>query len=694
MKPSLFWRALLTIYIAPALCQILNIVAHQDDDLLFLSPDLLQYIQAGYEVRTVFITAGDSGMETSYWQGRERGARAAYALMRDAPDAWTEQDAGLPGHQAPLFTLNEDPNVSLVFLRLPDGHLQGQGFDVTGNESLQKLWEGGIPNIHTVNGSGSYTKDELLNALVSLMTSFRPERVNTLDYVHQYGDGDHSDHHSAAFFVAEAVKKYEGEAALTGYMGYPTINETANIVGAGLLEKQLAFYAYARGDPAVCSSHMACQSDLYYPKWLERQYRLDDGPISNAVSVQFAGLNAAVVLNGAQSSDPRHMALSYEWAQVSGTPVDLVDAETSHPSFTTPSEPDTLVFELVVSNGEVSSAPAVVTITTMRYPDNIALKAQVTASSTNSAAGQTPEKAIDASTGGFPADHTHEWATDGGKTGSWLSLSWDNPQVVSRVVLYDRPNLDDQVNGSLIEFDDGEIIDMGELNDYGTANSFDMADKVVHGLTVRITGVSPSTMNVGLSEIQVFGIADVCSGTAYSCVTFTIFETSPAGLPSASSVGCWQNWSAWTVYRERPSPATSSESSSTTTTTTSKSVSGTSTGEPTPTEDPVEENNSNSGGSTDQGWIAGAVIGPVAGFAIVFIAAFVYLRRKKHQYMHPGQLPQDTAYYEPQKPYPAPSSSSSEPSGSHYGYAPVRPVSEIAGHQTYEMSSTGLTELR
>src|ERR1700694_2302046 len=39
----------------------LNIVAHEDDDLLFLSPDLLHAIQAGRAVRTVFVTAGDSG---------------------------------------------------------------------------------------------------------------------------------------------------------------------------------------------------------------------------------------------------------------------------------------------------------------------------------------------------------------------------------------------------------------------------------------------------------------------------------------------------------------------------------------------------------------------------------------------------------------------------------------------------------
>ena len=39
----------------------LNVVAHEDDDLLFLSPDLLHVIQAGGSVRTIFVTAGDDG---------------------------------------------------------------------------------------------------------------------------------------------------------------------------------------------------------------------------------------------------------------------------------------------------------------------------------------------------------------------------------------------------------------------------------------------------------------------------------------------------------------------------------------------------------------------------------------------------------------------------------------------------------
>ncbi|KAL3476854.1 putative deacetylase LmbE-like domain-containing protein [Aspergillus californicus] len=501
----LFIVSTLLAILAPALSQILNIVAHQDDDLLFLSPDLLHYIQAGQAVRTIFITAGDAGRDASYWQGREAGARAAYALMSDAPDAWTEKDAGIPRHEVSLFALNQDPNISLAFLRLPDGHLQGQGFETTGSVSLQKLWEGNISSIPTVSGSGSYTKNELLSTLVDLIAEFGPERVNTLDYVHSYGDGDHSDHHTAAFFVAEALNIYDGSPVLTGYMGYTVTEQPANIVGADLLAKQYAYYAYGRSDISVCSSYLACEGDNYYPHWLQREYTVDATPVANAGSAKVVGFNTVVALDGSKSSDPEGRSLTYEWMQVSGAPVNLIDVKTSYPSFTTPNNPDNLVFELVVRNGQTSSSPAVVTVKNMKHPENIALKAKVTASSANTGSNQTSDKAIDGSAGGFPAVHAQEWVTTGGKAGSWLSLAWEDPQMVSRIALYDRPNLNDQVIGGMIEFDDGERLDIGELSNYGTAKSFDMLDKTVHNLTVRITSVSPSTTNVGLSEVQVYG---------------------------------------------------------------------------------------------------------------------------------------------------------------------------------------------
>ena len=71
----------------------LTIVAHEDDDLLFINPDIQQAISRGAAVRTVFVTAGefngDSVSREHYAQQRELGIRAAYANMASVANQWT-----------------------------------------------------------------------------------------------------------------------------------------------------------------------------------------------------------------------------------------------------------------------------------------------------------------------------------------------------------------------------------------------------------------------------------------------------------------------------------------------------------------------------------------------------------------------------------------------------------------------------
>ena len=155
---------------------LLNIVAHEDDDLIFQSPDLLHAILAGNTVRTVYVTAGDAGAGEDYWSGRQSGEQAAYSLMGGVANSWIRSDAGISGHPISVYTLSGTPNVSLAFLHLPDGNVDGSGFFSNNNESLQKLWTGEISTIHAIDGSSGYSKQDLINTLASLMMTFRPCR--------------------------------------------------------------------------------------------------------------------------------------------------------------------------------------------------------------------------------------------------------------------------------------------------------------------------------------------------------------------------------------------------------------------------------------------------------------------------------------------------------------------------------------
>ncbi|MBV9851531.1 MAG: DUF5110 domain-containing protein [Armatimonadetes bacterium] len=134
--------------------------------------------------------------------------------------------------------------------------------------------------------------------------------------------------------------------------------------------------------------------------------------------------------------------------------------------------------------------------------DNVALKAKATAS--GSEGGYAPQGAVDGIVGGYPGDKSNEWSA-GQNEGAWLRLDWDAPQTVDRIVLYDRPNLDDQVTSGTLTFSDGTTLSVGALPD-DAARGLTLAfpPKTITWLKFTVTGVKPGTQNASLSEIAVF----------------------------------------------------------------------------------------------------------------------------------------------------------------------------------------------
>ncbi|MGH9043524.1 MAG: hypothetical protein ACRDVP_01565, partial [Acidimicrobiales bacterium] len=134
----------------------LNIVAHNDDDLLFLNPSLATQISYAVStdaacVRTIIVTTGDAGQDAANWGwgsyawSREMGTLNAYAYMAGVVTSnqgsaitsyWTENPDTISGdpyspdssNTIVTYTLNAHPNVTVQFMQTPDGDIHGFGF--------------------------------------------------------------------------------------------------------------------------------------------------------------------------------------------------------------------------------------------------------------------------------------------------------------------------------------------------------------------------------------------------------------------------------------------------------------------------------------------------------------------------------------------------------------------------------------
>ncbi|HOW72085.1 MAG TPA: PKD domain-containing protein [Phycisphaerae bacterium] len=88
----------------------------------------------------------------------------------------------------------------------------------------------------------------------------------------------------------------------------------------------------------------------------------NNSPTANAGPDQNVLPSAAVTLTGAASADPDGDALTYAWTQVLGTIVTLTGATTASPTFTAPASNATLVFQLVVNDGQGGTSTDLVTV--------------------------------------------------------------------------------------------------------------------------------------------------------------------------------------------------------------------------------------------------------------------------------------------------------------------------------------------
>ncbi|WP_318211368.1 PIG-L family deacetylase [Streptomyces sp. SJL17-1] len=274
---------------ANSAASVMQIVAHPDDDLFFMNPDISQTIRSGTPLAAVYLTAGESdgvnarprdaaaakADKAGYAEARQNGIRAAYSEMATGSRTSPWDRVAIPtagGGLAELDTLRADPKVTLVWLQIREAGSTNHYRP----HSLNGLWHGLIDTLESQRSSGTpvaadfrYTKDEVVATIAGLLDRFRPTFVRMQDPSPGTDPKtgkirDHQDHLYGARFTQAALARYaelpgRPRIGVQNYLGYPTsvLPHTLDPETAGAKLKTLKTYAWLDGvndcgTPAGC----------------------------------------------------------------------------------------------------------------------------------------------------------------------------------------------------------------------------------------------------------------------------------------------------------------------------------------------------------------------------------------------------------------------------------------------------------
>ncbi len=191
----------------------LVVVAHQDDDHLFMQPDLQEALLAHTRTTIVYVTAGDAGSGLPFAEARLEASKYAYGLVLGS-QAWHCGWIDL-AHHAALHCRLAERGLSLVFLGYPDGGVSGEQPD-----SLLALWEDKVHRVHTIaENPASYDREGLVETVAQIITTTQPQTIRTLEVAATHGT-DHSDHLLVGTLTMVAALRAASDATLVSYRGY------------------------------------------------------------------------------------------------------------------------------------------------------------------------------------------------------------------------------------------------------------------------------------------------------------------------------------------------------------------------------------------------------------------------------------------------------------------------------------------
>jgi hypothetical protein len=249
---------------------LVTVVAHLDDDLLFVDPAISERLDAGWCITTVHLIGGANGGDFAYVQTRERASRLAYARMAGVPDEWLESNVTIAGKLVHQMVLKARPQVRLLELRLPGGAVRG------GRVPLGLLWEQHATiSTYPMNADGSvrvkYDRDALsatLKVILAQATLIYTLNPDTVPFI------EHPDHIYSARITRHVAQTLGKGVPIVYHVTYPTGGWPGNLPAAEVQRKRDIVASYFSIDGSE-SSHVFGEFQ-WDGNWISRRYAFAD----------------------------------------------------------------------------------------------------------------------------------------------------------------------------------------------------------------------------------------------------------------------------------------------------------------------------------------------------------------------------------------------------------------------------------
>lgn len=256
-----------TLAIGPPLAPAdsLFIVAHLDDDLIFMQPELATALAAG-SATTVYVCSGDPVRGAEHAEHTFEAAMTAYEHATGSSD-W---DCGYlrvddtPIHHCRL----RDRSVSMIGLDVPDGGRHDEY-----SASLLHMVENRVASLPILGPiAGRVTTSSLVAELAAIITATAPRELHSLDRAATHGD-DHPGHLMTASFALWAAAHAGYDGTVISHRGYNVAVEPANLSDAdyAAAKPMLGYFEACYLGCAPCGTECP-RLDPSHEIWLRRQY--------------------------------------------------------------------------------------------------------------------------------------------------------------------------------------------------------------------------------------------------------------------------------------------------------------------------------------------------------------------------------------------------------------------------------------